>query len=297
LRLPCSAQQLVSIYEKKGSIIFPNNSLSGSLGNLSGSLGNRWTKLIKTQVHFSNPQYHNDGLKEVLQQEFGVQETLGDLAPNLVLITSYDALNRKPLLMCNWHKDWAYLPIWQACISSASAPTFFPSFDLDLPDLDNPGNYMKINAIDGGVFANNPVTCAISQAFDLCDHPIPNTSFWMPSDKREEFRSSLSILSIGTGKYTRQIQYQQSKDWGTLEWIAPLIDVMFDGSNAINNQIVSCLIENHKAYLRLQPILAQGKGSDDIDDASPQNMSALIKTAQEYVNSRQIQAQIDQFLA
>lgn len=290
-----SAQQLVAIYQNNGSKIFPKNSWSGILGN-------RWEKSINTQVlHLSNPQYHNDGLKDVLQMEFGVQKTLKDLAPNLVLITAYDALNRKPLLICNWLKDWAYLPIWQACISSASAPTFFPSFELDLSDLNNSENCIKINAIDGGVFANNPVTCAISQAFDLCDHPtnctVENTVFNMPSDDRNVFRPSLSILSVGTGKYTRQIQYQQSKNWGTLQWIAPLIDVMFDGSNAINNQIVSCLIEHHNAYLRLQPILAPGKGSDDIDDVSPYNMSALIQTAQDYVSSQKIQAQIDQFLA
>lgn len=281
-----SAQQLVAIYQNKGKRIFPIS---------RPQTHNRWQWLH----NLNNPQYENEGLKDVLQEEFGGNTLLKDLAPNLVLITAYDALNRKPLLMCNWQTEWAYFPIWEACTASASAPTFFPSFKLDTPDLKEPGNQLEINAIDGGVFANNPVTCAVAEAFCLCDHPnalsyLGNIKFTMPDHNRQQFRSTLSVLSIGTGKLTRPIQYKDSKDWGTRQWVAPLIDVMFDGSNAINNQIMSYLIEDHNAYLRLQPHLT--KANDDIDDASSENISNLIHLAKEYVQSSRIQDQIDRFL-
>jgi patatin-like phospholipase/acyl hydrolase len=289
IALGYTADQLLGIYKDQGKDIFPDKGL--------GDILNRWNRIFEAGLDV--PQYKNDGLKKVLQEKFTEEKVLKDLAPKLILITSYDAFNRKPLLICNWLKEWAYLPIWEACISSASAPTFFPSFKLNMDDPSNPGNDVEINAIDGGVFANNPTTCAIAQALKLCDNHndlsiVETTDFSVLPNNRNELLESLSVLSVGTGKYTRRIEYEQSKDWGTLQWVAPLIDVMFDGSNGINNQIVSCLIKKQNAYLRLQPKLDEG--SDDIDDASHENIEKLINLADDYVKSPKIQVDIDKFL-
>ena len=207
------------------------------------------------------------------------------------------------MLICNWLKEWTNLAIWKACVSSASAPTFFPSFDLEIQEADSQEKVNKYNLIDGGVFANNPTTCAFTQALQLCDpsdeyklEMSEDLTLPMPPTGRDKFFSSSSVLSVGTGKYTRQIRHEESENWGTLEWIAPLIDVMFDGSNVMNNKLVECLIGNSKSYLRLQPILDKGKGSDDIDDASSKNIEKLIETAKDYLND-QGNALIEKFLS
>jgi patatin-like phospholipase/acyl hydrolase len=251
-----TADKLLKFYTELGKTIFPENKRKPLLFQDVGDIVNHWSRIGKEG--FDHSQYENAPLVKALKDKFGEKTELSGLSKNLVLITTYDASNRRPVLIRNWHKEWDYVPVWEACVSSASAPTFFPPYELKLPDPDATGKEKKLNLIDGGVFANNPSTCALTQALKLSDDPNDNQivedhHFPMPPTGRENFFSSVSVLSVGTGDYTRPIPYEQSKKWGTLQWVAPLIDVMFDGSNIMNDKLVECLIGNSKSYLRLQP--------------------------------------------
>src|SRR3954447_8171632 len=114
--------------------------------------------------------------------------------------------------------------------------------------------------IDGGVFAINPAVLAYTEA-----------------------GGELEVLaSLGTGEHTRPLPFAKVKDWGALEWARPILDVVFDGSaDAVDAQLTR-LIDGR--YVRLQTQLDEA--SDDLDDASPENLAALRREAEQLIAER-----------
>ena len=72
------------------------------------------------------------------------------------------------------------------------------------------------------------------------------------------------------------------KDWGQIEWARPIIDVVFDGSADVVDAVLERLIDN--SYIRLQTPLDEA--SDDLDDASPENLAALRREAEQLIARR-----------
>ncbi|MEC4819086.1 MAG: patatin-like phospholipase family protein [Scytonema sp. PMC 1069.18] len=115
------SEEIVELYQKEGSTIFPYQSLFSL---------QRIPLLLKYGL--SAPKYPDDGLIKVLREAFG-ETRLFESFPPLLLIVSYDTIERKPIIFKNWRKDKAYgnLPLWEACVCSSSAPTYFPAHKLD----------------------------------------------------------------------------------------------------------------------------------------------------------------------
>jgi hypothetical protein len=133
--------------------------------------------------------------------------------------------------------------------ASSAAPTYFEPVPVGTATL-----------VDGGVFAVNPAMCAYAEVDGRLD----------------------LLLSLGSGEHTRRLPYDQVRDWGQLEWARPLIDVVFDGiADAIDEQL-SRLIGD--SYVRLQTPLDEA--SDDLDDVSEANLTALRGEAERLIAAR-----------
>ncbi|MBF2066914.1 MAG: patatin-like phospholipase family protein [Calothrix sp. C42_A2020_038] len=330
------SEEIVDLYKQKSSIIFPYKSRFSI---------QRLPLIFKHGI--SAPKYSDTGLINILQGVFG-DTTLFDIASPLLLIISFDTIERSPIFFKSWRQDKSYgnVPLWEVCVCSASAPTYFPAHKLDkringtaqggyseviiLDDnassVDNIYNNMQIriidgtgslqtrtirkysgsshqatiypswdtipdktsvysiksiySAIDGGVAANNPSSCAVAEALRL-GYAI------------EDIR----ILSIGTGERTRVIPFEKAQHWGLIQWAQPLIGVLFDGSSEIYQYITKQIA--HQRILRLQFKLDReltGKRlSDDIDDVSPENISNLLEAAQVYMQQPHIQTSLQKF--
>jgi predicted acylesterase/phospholipase RssA len=136
-----------------------------------------------------------------------------------------------------------------AAHASSAAPTYFEPLRLGERTL-----------IDGGVFAINPAMLAYAEAGGKLD----------------------VLASLGTGEHTRPLPFHEVKDWGALEWARPIIDVVFDGSaDAVDGQLTR-LIDGR--YFRLQTRLDEA--SDALDDASPENLAALRREAEQLIAER-----------
>ena len=136
-----------------------------------------------------------------------------------------------------------------AAHASAAAPTYFEPVPVGPRTL-----------IDGGVFATNPAMLAYARA-----------------------GGDVEVLaSLGTGEHTRPLHFEEVKDWGQLAWARPILDVVFDGSaDAVDDQL-SRLIDER--YIRLQTRLDEAL--DDLDDASPENLAALRREAEQLIAQR-----------
>ncbi|KKK53608.1 hypothetical protein LCGC14_3093060, partial [marine sediment metagenome] len=119
--------------------------------------------------------------------------------------------------------------------------------------------------IDGGVYANNPSSCAISFAHVKLGVTDP-----------------ITMLSLGAGAtpYSppEELLYDESRtlDWGYRQWIVkpphPLMKVLFDGSVTVAHY--SSKGQLGAGYHRIQPMLPE-----DVDLAAHDKVPLLVAVA------------------
>lgn len=332
-----SSQEMIDLYRNEGLRIFPYQS--------------RWTwqrfpLLFKHGI--SAPKFSQQGLVQVLQETFGDTKFFGINSPRLIII-SYDTIEREVIVFKSWRQDQAFgdIPLWEACLCSASAPTYFPAHRLEkyvlgmvkggsgetlnlddnasskeqvyqnrkieiisgkgagqvrtiisyrgyhreaqilpqweeIPDETSAYKITTIcSAIDGGVAANNPSSCAVAEALRLGYNA-----------------NDIFMLSLGTGDRTRIISHEEAYNWGLIQWAQPLIGVLFDGSSNVYEYISRQILS--KKVLRLQFKLDQDltgkKLSDDLDNATRENLDNLVEATYAYLEQPKVKSAIQDFL-
>ena len=201
-------------------------------------------KRIRSVDGLLDERYDSAGLVAALEKYLaGVR--LADADPP-VLLTAYDIERRRAVFLRTGESDVSMV---DAAHATSAAPTYFEPVAVDGAAL-----------IDGGVFATNPSVCAYAQV-----------------------GGELELLaSLGTGEHTRPLPLAEVRNWGQLEWVRPLIDVVFDGSaDAVDLQLGALLGVD---YIRLQTPLDEA--SDALDDASPENLAALRREAERLIAAR-----------
>jgi hypothetical protein len=299
-------EELIDIYEKRGLEIFPYQKLYD------------WKRLkLLFKYGISAPKFSNEGLINLLKKEkrFQKQEEDGtyryitlqevgkdvgkDEKKPIVLILAFDTIYRNTTFFTNdslaaKNKRWFNnIPLWEICVSSASAPTFFPAYELKYREQDKED--WTFPHVDGGVTANNPSLCAIARAIKL-------------GHKLED----ISLLSIGTGENKNPLIFNKIVRWGLIEWGLRISDVFMEGQAEVQSRICTELMGGaaSRRYLRLQfelndvfgtptndlaqaPILPkQGRKNfwtkqhikEVMDDARPDNITQLVNATQEYLS-------------
>ncbi len=241
-----SAKEIQTLYKLKGEKIFPTMT---SIRFVEQEVLERLS-----ERHISCPLFSPQGLEEVLISEFH-DLPFGNL-PKPTVVVSYDAYNRKAVIFKSTEAKSAKVPVWQVCRSSSAAPVAFPAYllkeqqfldaheDAEKIEGDLPRQIPKegIPLIDGGVVANNPSLCALSQQLDQ-GTPL----------------GDILLVSFGTGQAAHRITPEDAKSWGGLKWTnilplgIPLFDVSSDGSSDAIDSVAKSLLKNN--YLRYQPVI------------------------------------------
>lgn len=121
------------------------------------------------------------------------------------------------------------------------------------------------------MFANNPAACAYASAKRL-----------FPND-------DIVLLSIGTGRTDRSIEYVNSRRFGKIWWIKPLLNVMFaSGLDCIDYQLEQVIDDK---YIRIQSQLKVA--STEMDNITLKNIKFLQQEASKMIED--IQKVIDKF--
>ncbi len=224
-RTPTQARKL---YEEKGVKVFTNSLLEDvlDLGMLVGA------------------KYHLEPLKEALIEEFGEDLTLGELEKR-VIISAFQLDNKpqSPSQIRTWKAKFfqnfpgpgsdAAQKVVDVGIYTSAAPTYFPIYQ---------------GYIDGGVVACNPSVCALAQALD------PPTG----GQKLED----VALLSLSTGQNPRFLDVY-TEDWGLVQWSFNLVDILLEGGSGLADYQSRQFLGER--YLRLNPILPEPVGMDQID--------------------------------
>ena len=154
-------------------------------------------------------------------------------------------------------------PLSLVARATSAAPTYFEPVEAGARAL-----------VDGGVFAANPAMCGLAEVL------------------KEVSPRDVVLLSLGTGQRTNKRQFGEIKDWGLAGWARPILDVVFDGvSDSVDHQLEHML--GAEQYWRLQVELTLA--SDDLDDATEENLAKLRGHAEDLIRERS--ADIDAALA
>eukprot|EP01114_Cavostelium_apophysatum_P012442 TRINITY_DN2784_c0_g1_i1.p1 TRINITY_DN2784_c0_g1~~TRINITY_DN2784_c0_g1_i1.p1 ORF type:complete len:346 (-),score=82.17 TRINITY_DN2784_c0_g1_i1:47-1084(-) len=183
--------------------------------------------------------YNADTLQSLLSNTIG-DKKLGQLEKK-ILIPSFrlDPPTKRwsPTYFHNFPgSEFTDLPLLDAVLRSAAAPTYFPIRD---------------GYVDGGTFANNPALAAVSTALSN-------------GIKLED----IVVFSLSTGNNPKFIPKDKygAGNWGLLEWGPHIVDLLLDSGTESIDYTCHCLLQ--KQYLRLDPILPK---NIDLDDATQLN--------------------------
>ncbi|MDB9495646.1 patatin-like phospholipase family protein [Spirulina major CS-329] len=283
IALKKTAHELLGLYEKNGEHIFP-----GYIRTLR-SMTNITRSFLPIALYPHSPEWplsKEDGVATVLAKEFG-STSIAEITSPVLLIPAYDTSVRRTRWFCsnndghNQPQWYDTLPVWQLCVCSSSAPTFFPPYELTVPEPQYEGQPTvgkKLPFIDGGVAVNNPVLVGMAHAM-LMPYETP--------DPEQLTLKDMVVLSVGTGRPTEPYSYDDVKRWGALQWVARLGDLFLPAPNDVNANVCWQLIrgesdENAQRVLRLDYSLDQKLA--DIDN--PELYHEYVKFAEQYLHGQ-----------
>ncbi|MEG5040280.1 MULTISPECIES: patatin-like phospholipase family protein [unclassified Microcoleus] len=268
-----SAEDAVNFSIKSGRDVF-KSSLWQKLRSIDGLIDEKYPGERLEQFFLEN--FRDCRLSELLKP---------------CLISSYDIERRKAHFFDQIDakqypaEDYFIRDIARA---TSAAPSYF-----ELPKIRSLTNEFYA-LIDGGVFANNPALCAYAEV---------RNKFRIPDARPDKGPTAqdMVILSLGTGQAQKKFPYEEAKDWGKVEWVEPLINIMMTGvAETVNYQMVQIYdaIERPNQYLRINPDLSREQPLP-IDDASEEKISDLLRIGKEQAEkyNEQLDKLIDLLLA
>jgi hypothetical protein len=128
--------------------------------------------------------------------------------------------------------------------------------------------------VDGGVFANNPTNCALSEAVSRDVH-AGHDRLALPQGADDYL-----VVSVGTGVREESFTHVQADDWGLVGWRkhGRMLDVAFDGqADAVDYHLDHLLPGKNDpegSYFRFRIDLT-GESIGSLDDASEDHVRAL----------------------
>lgn len=246
-----SPSDIVNLFHEKARVIFPTFWRGRFLNPL------RWSGFIW-------PKHSGSGLTTVLKETFGTKKFKDVDKNKRLIVVSYNAGTRRPIIFDSANERFAETLIWQACRASAAAPTFLPEAEFLLDGVE------PTAFLDGGIVANDPAAVAVADLFAA-----------------RLDRESTLVVSLGTGESGKG--FNPGRFWklsGSLTWIPSITTTLMEASDgAFESIIKKSLDEQH--YFRFDTPLSLAR--TELDDSSPKQLLALLHDAAQLWTSDSVQ--------
>ncbi len=250
MRYKYSAQEIVGFYRELGPLLFKKP----------------FSYMLRSGVGLLRSRYSEDALYDFARNIIGdtyVSEVMKDC-----LITAYDLSSRKAVLFSKYaaqrYGDMADYKLCDIACATASAPSYFVPAQIFAKDKGSR------HLVDGGVYANNPAMCSLVEAIKIWPgEPVKN--FWM--------------LSIGTGKVVKPYHYSQTRNFGYIHWLNPILDILMSSvAETVDYQMqqVFTISGVPGNYNRIEPPMLTA--DIRIDNASAKNIRKLESAAQNFID-------------
>jgi uncharacterized protein len=252
-----SATDAVNLYIENGDKIFAMSA---------------WQK-VRSFWGYADEMYSAKGLETLLLQKVGSTRLSQLIKP--CLITAYDIERRQAHFFSQTDAksddDYDFL-VRDVCRATSAAPTYFEI--AKLYSMTKVPYYL----VDGGIFANNPSLCVYSE---MCHLPQPSGNFTT---------EDLFMVSLGTDvRRSQGYDYHKARNWGTIKWIRPLIDMMMSGVNDTTDYHLKSIFNSAQAahqYYRIDARrMVRHLKESEMDDVSPQNITHLVEFGTELASN------------
>ncbi|PAE44201.1 CBASS cGAMP-activated phospholipase [Bacillus sp. 7884-1] len=256
-----------------GAIIAASVSLNKNMKEVYESYKYYGEKIFTRQakVGLFKSVYSDRSLRHLLKKAFGEVE-MEDI-PKPLLIPAVDITHGKPFIhRSNYgHPESEDLSIklWDAVLSSCSAPVYFPPNKIG-------DQYLSI---DGGLWANNPSLVCVTEAIHFFNKSM----------------EEINILSIGTGLQNIDFTNDKEKYWGINKWLPfhfpsmkvtpKLLDLALHLSSESVSYHCQLLLKDH--YLRINEDLGEEVPFDEVkymDELSELGRSVFQKQKDEILS-------------
>lgn len=241
--LGMEASKIAELYRLRGPKIFPRG---------MGWLARRLARIVGSGL--SAPRYSDGPLREALSGAFGDLD-FGDL-PTRTLITAYRTDAPGFEVFKSWRPNPSRLRVWEVVIASASAPGYFPGSLLPLEN--GVGGF-----VDGGLGANDPSLCAVSEVIRLGAR-IPQ----------------IKLISIGTAGAPDGIPLDAIQTRGFAQWAPDFLPHTLHAQATVMRYCTDHLLKPDQKVGISIPL-----EESTMDDASPTNMLALERAAARWAKS------------
>ncbi|MBD2040997.1 patatin-like phospholipase family protein [Microcoleus sp. FACHB-672] len=268
-----TAQEAVNIYLQRGGEIFKAP----------------FFKKLQSLAGVTDEKYPSEPLERLLKDYFKDKKLSELLKP--CLITAYDIEARRSRFFTQHDAkkdlDQNYF-VRDAARATSAAPTFFEVAKItSLASKSYP-------YIDGGVFANNPTLCAYAEArTKLQRKPTPEDS-----SEGNPTAKDMVVLSLGTGDIKESYTYAEAKDWGKIQWVSPIINIIMTGvAETVDYQLIQVFdsIKSPEQYLRINTVIQDSDAMAEMDNVSEENLKKLKRRGEETAleNSEKLDKFID----
>lgn len=232
-----------------GAIIAASASLKLKMSEVLENYINYGKKIFVRQakIGLHKSIYSDRYLRRFLQKAFG-QLLLADIHKPL-LIPAVNITKGRPFIHRSNYghiETDLSLHLWDAVLSSCSAPIYFPPNNIN-------NEYLSI---DGGLWANNPSLVCVTEALHHFQTNI----------------NEIKILSLGTGQQTIDFTISTDKAWGVKQWLPfhfptmkvtpKLLDLALQLSSESVTYYCNLLLGDH--YLRINSKLGEEVPLDDL---------------------------------
>lgn len=256
-----TAMEAVNVYLERGDKIFDVPT---------------WKK-ISSAGGLRDEKYPAKEIEKALDEYLGGVKLSELLKPTV--ISSYDLQGGTPFFFKQHRaKDdlGAEFLVKDVARATSAAPTYFEC--AHVKSFSN----KSYPLIDGGVYVNNPALCAYAEARTMTFDELRPGHFENGSEK--PISNDLFLLSLGTASSSKSYAYKDAKDWGMVQWIQPLIEIMMSGvATNVDYQLreIFNATNSGKFYERINPFL--GEAESAMDNASKENLQKLKEAGEDNV--------------
>jgi hypothetical protein len=221
LGLGLSASEMLEFYEKYGPSIFAGH--------------RRWRGMRSLGF----VKYDRAPLEFALNEVFG-ERKIGESRKRLVIPSLNAETNEVHIWKTSHHPRFQLdykCKVVEAALATAAAPTFFPTYRAD----------SGIPLIDGGMWANNPVTVGVVEAIGILGWP----------------REDLRVLSLGCTTAALNMKWALSRFAGKLRWANKVADVFMAAQESSAVGMAQHLVTDRNNVVRISPSVGTRYELDD----------------------------------
>jgi patatin-like phospholipase/acyl hydrolase len=271
--MPFTASDMLDLYKENGLTIFRQRQKTF------------WSRLAALTPISSLVQkpYQSEDIEGVLLKYFG-EIRLAECQTE-VLVTTHDIKSNRPFYFSSRlakKKTEENFLLRAVARATSAAPTYFEPIIADYKENED------VAFIDGGVFANNPATLAYCEAKEIWKHKTDKA--FEPDVLPDDQDLPFFMLSLSTGHTPKSISGKDAQNWGTLDWVSPLINDIFmqsvsESTHYMMQHLLPPYTDGTTRYHRIE--LQIPKEYSEMDNASGENIKKLIEIADKYIEANE----------